>query len=51
MNGLLQLKGQFEKRGNESMGPTCLPAASKGDSNAYGTIDHAAFKGKGILDR
>ena len=29
MNGLLQLKGQFEKRGNESMGPTCLPAHQK----------------------
>lgn len=26
MNGLLQLKGRFEKRGNEGMGPICLPA-------------------------
>ena len=48
MNGLLQLKGQFEKRGN---GAYLFAGASKGDSNAYGTIDHAAFKGKGILDR
>ena len=26
MNGLLQLKGRFDKRGNESMGPIGLPA-------------------------
>lgn len=29
MNGLLQLKGRFEKKGNESMGPTNLPANKK----------------------
>lgn len=29
MNGLLQLKGRFEKKGNESMGPTNLPARQK----------------------
>ena len=29
MNGLLQLKGSFEKRGNQSMGPTKLPANKK----------------------
>lgn len=29
MNGLLQLKGRFEKRGNEGMGPVTLPAHKK----------------------
>ena len=29
MNGLLQLKGRFDKRGNEGMGPTSLPAHKK----------------------
>ena len=29
MNGLLQLKGRFEKRGNEGMGPIGLPAHKK----------------------
>lgn len=29
MNGLLQLKGRFEKKGNESMGPVGLPAHQK----------------------
>ena len=29
MNGLLQLKGRFEKKGNESMGPIGLPAHQK----------------------
>ncbi len=29
MNGLLQLKGRFDKRGNESMGPVSLPAHKK----------------------
>ena len=29
MNGLLQLKGRFEKRGNEGMGPIGLPANKK----------------------
>ena len=29
MNGLLQLKGRFDKRGNEGMGPAGLPAHKK----------------------
>ena len=29
MNGLLQLKGRFNKRGNEGMGPVSLPAHKK----------------------
>ena len=29
MNGLLQLKGRFDKRGNEGMGPISLPAHKK----------------------
>ena len=29
MNELLQLKGRFDKRGNEGMGPISLPAHKK----------------------
>lgn len=46
MNGLLQLKGRFEKRGNESMGSICLPANKKVTSEHIGDLMDQLLKVK-----
>ena len=44
MNGLLQLKGRFEKRGNEGMGSICLPANKKVTSEHIEELISQLFK-------
>lgn len=44
MNGLLQLKGIFEKRGNQSMGPIGLPANKKVTSEHIEELTRQLFK-------
>lgn len=44
MNGLLQLKGRFEKRGNEGMGPIGLPANKKVTSEHIEELISQLFK-------
>ena len=46
MNGLLQLKGRFEKRGNEGMGPIGLPANKKVTSEHIEELISQLFKVK-----
>ena len=46
MNGLLQLKGRFDKRGNEGMGPAGLPAHKKVTSEHIEKLISQLFKVK-----